>query len=146
MIRFTSRLIVFIILTAPRCLLSQNYLTFTDDDLSKYLKKNPSGIIYIISPRMVLSLKGYTEYKRIALKNNIPFLVLRDPLNNDNSVLTEIDIKNIPILKSKELLKRGATIHYPTFTFYKNGKLPAFFNPGYDEPQKFEARVRKEFL
>ncbi len=118
---------------------------FTDADLNAYLSKNPKGIIYIVSPHMYLSLKGLEEYEKIAATQKLPFLVLIDPMATTNKNMLNIDLSKYAKLDSKDIISRDSTQHYPSYIFYKNGKLEGGFNPGYDAPEKFTERLNRYF-
>ncbi|HEY1080246.1 MAG TPA: hypothetical protein VGE46_09110 [Bdellovibrio sp.] len=120
-------------------------LPFKDKDLNAYLKKHQNGVIYILSPHMYLSLKGYPEYESIAKKHRLSFLPLLDPMASTLENTVQLDLKNISVLSSKVLLQKDAVLHFPSYVFFRNGKILGRFNPGYDAPDKYEERLVKVF-
>lgn len=144
-------LILFFVLSSgaflPTCGLAKNKapLSFSDQDLAMYLKKNPNGVIYMVSPHMYLSVKGLPEYKKIAEISKISFLPLMDPVTNTRQNSFGGDLAKVRVLASKELLQKDAIVHYPAYIFHKGGVLQNRFNPGYDAPEKFEQNLKDFF-
>ena len=118
---------------------------FTDAKLETYLKTHKKGVIYIVSPHMYLSLKGLPEYQALAQKQGVQFLALIEPITNTRENALNMDLTKLAVLDSAKLISLDATQHYPAFIFFKEGRLLGRFNPGYDAPEKFEQRLKKEF-
>ncbi len=116
---------------------------FTDVDLKNYLQKNASGIIYVFSPRMPLSLLGLEEARGTALSHGVSFLALLDPMETNSQSSKDPRYNHIPILASKELIRRNATQHFPAKLFYKDQKLTGSFNPGYETPDILGSNLKK---
>lgn len=136
---------ILLLLFLTSVCLAKEEIFFTDKDLKSYLAENSTGIIYITSPHMYLALKGQEEYSKIAKDKKIPFLVLVDPNATIHKNMLNLDLTKFKKLNSKEIINRDATHHFPSYIFYKNGKLEGKFNPGYDSPEKFTERLNRYF-
>lgn len=99
----------------------------------------------MVSPHMYLSVKGLPEYEKIALKSQVKFLALLDPVTNTRENSFGMDLSRVRILASSVLIQKDATIHYPAYIFHKDGVLQRHFNPGYDAPEKFEKNLKEFF-
>ncbi|GEM_PF-2719416 len=101
---------------------------FLDRDLDLLLKKNKRGVIYLWSPHMSLSVYELVEMKKYLSSLKIPVTILLD-LNADidsaNKSIQKIDLPldYLKRMNSRKLESFGATIHYPSTVFYKDGEL-----------------------
>lgn len=109
-----------------------------DAEISKLIKKDITGIIYIWSPDMQYSAKYLKQFRDTAKELNIKFVSILDPrASNVNQGLMskefgipETDMK----LNSVELFMRGGTIHYPSIFIFKKGNLtPTLLSGVYDK-------------
>lgn len=131
---------------------AQARAVFNDQSLEQLLKKSErnqtSGIIWIWSPRMVLSYAaGVKELKPISLLLNLESTYLVDPFVDDTEIaMTHAprELQNSPAMHSLTLNRFGALLHYPVLFIYKNGKLLLPSRPGYDEPWRlYDYLVRR---
>lgn len=101
---------------------------FLDRDLERLLKKEKRGVIYLWSPHMSLSVYELVEMKKYLSSLKVPVTILLD-LNADiDSANKSIQKFDLPLeylkrMNSRKLEKFGATIHYPSTIFYKDGEL-----------------------
>ena len=114
---------------------------FTDQDLEQLLKNSfenkTSGIIWIWSPRMILSYKGYQELRPISILLQLDVTYLVDPFVTETEIInTSIsqELFNSKTMNSKVLSNLGGLIHYPVLIIYENGQIKLPSRPGYDEP------------
>lgn len=116
---------------------------FQDENLEQLLKNSElnqtSGVIWVWSPRMNLSIYGLSELKPIAALLNLELTVLVDPYHPEMSLYDsqfESLFSESLVMSSKALEKYGALLHFPVLIIYKNGKLLLPNRPGYDEPER----------
>ena len=104
--------------------------SFTDADLQKLQKEQASALIYVWSPQMPLSLRGYAEAKKVAEKHRLRFLPVLDPSASAEESGQEARRLRMPAsalkrVNSIELAERGVTLHYPATVVFHRGKLGA---------------------
>lgn len=106
--------------------ISSDYSDFKDEDLKSEIKEG-EGFIYVWSPNMIYSVANLLQYKDFARKNKMKFIpVMGYDSSFENGQLALSSRKvNEPIRKlaSVELFMREASLHYPTFYYFKSGKL-----------------------
>jgi hypothetical protein len=114
---------------------------FTDQDLQELLKKSAdqqtSGIIWIWSPRMILSYRGYEELRPISLLLQLDVTYLVDPYVSEDDINQTAYNQDLLLSKkmhSNVLSQIGGLIHYPVLIIYQNGQIQLPSRPGYDEP------------
>ncbi|HEY7395983.1 MAG TPA: hypothetical protein VH559_14110, partial [Gemmatimonadaceae bacterium] len=116
---------------------------FTDDDLRTLVRQNTSGMIYVWSPGMPLSIRGLDEARAAARTLGIAFTaVVADATPAE---LRAVDASIARSMSSVELLYRNATIHYPSITFYQNGALLGSAIPGYKQRDTYVTLAREAF-
>lgn len=121
-----------------------------DADLKKLVASGEKGVIYIWSPHMTLSPKGYHNIKAAAEKLGVKVYSYVDPAATEEAVRKVVSKGRIPAsaktkMHSFDLVMRGATLHYPaTFTF-KDGKLSRWAKHGYEDSVQFEEFLKQEF-
>ena len=101
---------------------------FLDQDLRKLLKDSKEGIIFLWSPHMPYSVGSLYPLQKIAKKLKLPLTVLMDPLADDRETKKVIKRFSLPLKLTKKnraerLLLQGASLHYPNYFFYKEGKV-----------------------
>jgi hypothetical protein len=119
---------------------------FTDADLSKLLRATDSGMIYIWSPRMPLSIRGLGEARGAARRLGISLTALAA-----DALPSEVHGARVPadgkrLVESLELMYRGATLHYPTVLFFKHSALAGLAIPGYKEHTTYEQLYRETLV
>jgi len=115
---------------------------FTDARLRELLARNTSGMIYVWSPRMPLSIQGIAEARAAANTLGIAFTAV--VADADPAELRDVDSSLTHSLASLELVYRNATIHYPTATFYRDGAVMGFAVPGYKRRETYAVLARQQ--
>lgn len=126
---------------------------FQDDNLEQLLKlselNQTSGVIWVWSPRMNLSIYGLSELKPIAALLDLELTVLVDPHHPEMSIYdpqyASLFSESL-VMRSKTLEKYGALLHFPVLIVYKNGKLLLPNRPGYDEPERLYRYLVRRLL
>lgn len=130
------------------------YGTFSDGDLDKILhessKKKSAGVIYLWSPHMVLSMKGYNELKDVCAKLGLRFTPVLDPNTTDTdaeNALKEHQLTKAGLARvdSVELSEREGLTHFPSIFVYSNGKIVDGVIPGYQTADRY-AKIIQERL
>ena len=101
---------------------------FTDDDLKMLLKESKKGIIYLWSPHMPYSVGSLYPLQNAAKKLKLPLTILMDPLANDKEIKKVTKQFSLPSKltrrnKAERLHLQGASLHFPNYFFYKEGKI-----------------------
>lgn len=106
---------------------------FADSDVSELLEKSKSakssGLIYVWSAQMPLSVNAIKDISRVAKELEIPLTVLLESDTNIDiaaKMLKEYELDGKLELKanqSYELKARLGTLHYPALFAYSKGKL-----------------------
>lgn len=127
--------------------------SFTDQNLKILLQnsaeKQTRGIIWIWSPRMVLSYMGYKEIHPISRLLDLEVTYLVDPYVSEIEIeRTAIshELKESQLMKSEYLNRVGALVHYPVLILYQNGKILTPSRPGYDEPWRLYEYLARRLL
>ena len=126
---------------------------FNDESLAQLLKNSElnqkSGVIWVWSPRMNLSIFGLSELKPIAALLDLELTVLVDP-NHPELVVYNTDYAPLMsqslVMSSKILESQGALLHFPVLIIYKNGKILSPNRPGYDEPGRLYRYLARRLL
>ncbi|WP_372654061.1 hypothetical protein [Halobacteriovorax sp.] len=120
---------------------------FLDRDLDLLLKKEKMGVIYLWSPHMSLSVYELVEMKKYLSSLKIPVTILLD-LNADidlaNKSIQKFDLPldYLKRMNSRKLEAFGATIHYPSTIFYKEGELIKRV-PGFNGKKSLQDLIKK---
>ncbi|WP_157765794.1 thioredoxin family protein [Halobacteriovorax marinus] len=120
---------------------------FLDRDLDQLLKKEKRGVIYLWSPHMSLSVYELVEMKKYLSSLKIPVTILLD-LNADidfaNKSLQKYDLplEYLKRMNSRKLENFGATIHYPSTIFYKDGELVKRV-PGFNGKKSLQDLIKR---
>lgn len=118
---------------------------FTDFSLVQLVKnskkKKSSGVIFLWSPYMSVSLRGLKEIKPVADSLGLRIIPILDPRADRKTAqdaLKKFRIQDVPLRKlaSQDLYRRGMTLHYPTMLFFTNGKLYPAPRYGYHEKDR----------
>lgn len=133
---------------APKEALPQAH-ALGDNELKKIVESGKSGIIYIWSPQMTLSPKGYHHVAAAAKKLGVELNVFVDPSAQPKMVKKSVQSARLPAssqkpMQSFDLTMRGATLHYPATFTYKNGKLSRWPKHGYENDIQFEQFIKSE--
>ncbi|MAZ47500.1 MAG: hypothetical protein CME65_02990 [Halobacteriovoraceae bacterium] len=117
---------------------------FTDEKLQTLLeeskKKNTSGIIYLWSPHMTLSVTGAQEVKKLSKELGIGLTLVHDS-RAELEPLRRASISQSQVMNSRDLSNRGFETHFPSLIFYQNGELERYPRPGYDNYERLKEVV-----
>lgn len=119
---------------------------FTDKDLAKFVTKNKTGVIYVWSPRMDLSVKGISEIKSAAKEKKLPLLILVD---KDVSPAEKTKLEKslgkdvVKTVDSFELNMRHAQMHFPAILVFKNQKILSEVKYGYEKADRYKLDLDK---
>ncbi|PIK16533.1 hypothetical protein [Halobacteriovorax sp. JY17] len=138
--------------SAPDCKMkvlkiSSSHGGFLDRDLDQLLKKEKMGVIYLWSPHMSLSVYELVEMKKYLSSLKISVTILLD-LNADidlaNKSIQKFDLPldYLKRMNSRKLEAFGATIHYPSTIFYKDGELIKRV-PGFNGKKSLQDLIKK---
>ena len=127
-------------------LLPESSSLFTDLKLEALIKKSFRVLIYVWSPHMPYSVRGFSEAQSYAQKNNYDFLALLDPQADQDFAIqvatkNHFPAKSLQRNASNELRMRGMLLHFPSMLVYdaKTGFSPIL--PGYVEAPIFKKVV-----
>jgi hypothetical protein len=115
---------------------------FGDEDLSRLLRSTASGMIYIWSPRMPLAVRGIAEARAAARELGIAFTALATDAANEDTSSRHAPPSGTRLLESVDLVYRGATLHYPSAIFYRNGAIDPRTIPGYKDRSTYASLFR----
>ncbi|MBH47181.1 MAG: hypothetical protein CME71_03320 [Halobacteriovorax sp.] len=120
-----------------------------DVKLKKIVESGKSGIIYIWSPSMTLSPKGYHHVAAAAKKFGVELHSFVDPSANEKMVEIAVKKARLPAsittpMQSFDLTMRGATLHYPATFIFKDGKISRWAKHGYENDVQFEQFIKRE--
>ena len=133
----------------------KNTKHFMDTDLDDVLKvsreNKSSGLIYIWSPHMNLSILGVKEVQKIAKDRGLTLIILLEPraeLDQSIKILKNegINLTSLRFASSKVLDMLNIHNHYPSLLLFSNGEILDRPRPGYDAPDelnKYLNRVMK---
>ncbi|MBG07997.1 MAG: hypothetical protein CME68_04515 [Halobacteriovoraceae bacterium] len=101
---------------------------FLNKDLQNLLRNTKKGIIYLWSPHMPYSIGSLYPTQKVAKKLKLPLTVLMDPLAEERETEKVVKHFHLPPKftrknRAERLLLQGATLHYPNYFFYKEGKI-----------------------
>ncbi len=114
---------------------------FTDKDLAKFVTKNKTGVIYVWSPRMDLSVKGIAEIKAATKAKKLPLLILVD---KDVSAAEKAKLEKslgkdvVKTVDSFELNMRHAQMHFPALLVFKDQKILSEVKYGYEKADRYK--------
>ena len=160
LVRRTQHSFVRVALQAPDCVTEIEYdldrtkkekNVLDDSFLLEYLKREKQGVIYLWSPKMVLSIKTLEVMKKVAKKMGLAFLVGVDPNGSKVEVKRVLKAKNWPKEYGKkwasfDLMMRHAGDHYPTSFVFKDGMLLNSRHPGAElEEEGFKNFIEAAF-
>ncbi len=119
---------------------------FSDSDLAELANQGAEALIYLWTPQMPLSVKGFHEAKAVAERLKLRFIPLLAPDSDAKYSIQEAKAAGIPseALKqpdSVELAERGMLSHYPSTLVFRKGRFGINY-PGYwDDVKTLESFV-----
>ncbi len=114
---------------------------FSDKELSEFVLKNKTGVIYVWSPRMDLSVKGISEIRKAAQDKKLPLLIL---LDKDVTPAEKLKLEKsvgkdaVKTVDSFELRMRHAELHFPAILVFKNKKILSEVKYGYEKADRYK--------
>lgn len=124
--------------------------TFDDSYFEAVAAANPAGILYVWSPHMPYSLKGWEPLQRAARKTGVPVFAVLDP-HASALLLSEMPSEFNSLkassrrLEAWELIQRGVGQHYPTTVLFSRGRVVGPVYPGVKSEGQYVAFI-KEYL
>lgn len=124
--------------------------TFDDPYFESIAAANPSGVIYLWSPHMPYSLKGWEPVREAARKAGLPVFAVLDP-HASPLLLSEMPAEFNALkassrrLEAWELIQRGVGQHYPTTVLFSRGRVVGPVFPGVKSEGQY-AEFFKEYL
>ncbi len=124
--------------------------TFDDSRFEAVAAANPQGILYVWSPHMPYSLKGWEPLQRAARKTGLPVFAVLDP-HASALLLSEMPSEFNTLkassrrLEAWELIQRGVGQHYPTTVLFSRGRVVGPVFPGVKSEGQYVAFI-KEYL
>lgn len=123
---------------------------FSDNDLTKLMKKERDFLIYIWAPEMPLSFAGLTEIKSYAKSHNIPLHIFLYNGSSEQYAKKSGQAYRFPAsyyrkIDSFDLRMRGVTAHHPVVFRFKNGSVLGRLLFGYKSRDEY-AHIYKEIL
>jgi hypothetical protein len=112
---------------------------------------NTSGLIYIWSPNMTLSIKGLDEAVKVAKSLHVELIALLAPQSDAKAAQLIVKKEHVPLsslhhFEADSLMRRDMLNHYPSFIVYSKGRLTARARLGYDTPERLAHFIREGML
>lgn len=117
---------------------------FSDKDLSAFIQKNKTGIIYVWSPRMDLSVKGIKEIQAAAIEKKLPLLILvdKDISETERMKLEKSLGKDVTrTVDSFEFKMRQVQLHFPAVLVFKNQKILPGVKYGFEKALRYKLDI-----
>ncbi len=114
---------------------------FTDKNIAAFIRKNKTGVIYVWSPRMDLSVKGIQEIQKAAREKKLPVLVLMDkdvPAHEKVKLEKKLGSSVTTTVDSFELNMRHVQMHFPAVLVFKNQKIQPGVKYGYEKAHRYK--------
>lgn len=98
----------------------------SDKDIRAFITSQKTGVIYVWSEQMVLSVKGKGQIEKASKKLKLPLLVLEDK---------EVD--------SLEFKMRNVDQHYPAVLVFKDSKIVSGVKHGYEKSDRYQSDITR---
>jgi hypothetical protein len=123
---------------------------FTDDVLDRTLARLGSGVIYLWSPHMPLSIAGYRNIVAATERLAVQLVVVLDPRADpryaaDTAATAGLPPEALIPMNSVELTFRELATHAPSIQPFVNGTLLDDMLPGYRDPEHYVQYLRDRF-
>lgn len=109
-----------------------------DARLTKLMAQHQSGLIYVWSPRMPLSVQGRSEARQAATNLGVKFIEAQDPFSGSI-------VPGTTVMRSEMLMELGVLNHFPTVAFFHHGKLRSTLLPGFERREQLVNVARDVF-
>ena len=121
----------------------------TDTELASVLRERKTGVIYIWSPQMGLSLRGVREIQAAAKALNLPITYVLDSHADGRASRAPAAQAGIPNQsvrgnRSLELIYRGGELHFPAVFVYSHGALTASMLPGFSTRELYREFISEQ--
>lgn len=113
-----------------------------DEKIRKFVEGNKKGVIYVWSPRMVLSEKGIAEIKKASKELKLPLLVLMEKKVSDQeakNLSKKYGVEFTQRVDSLEFNLRNVDQHYPAVMVFKNAKISPEVKYGYEKSPGYQS-------
>lgn len=123
---------------------------FNDMHLKKLVDEKKTGIIYLWSPQMPLSIQGVNNIIKATKQQQLNLTVLLDS-NADLAQAKKMQEENkwptsfLARANSLELEMRNAFIHFPNLLFYSHQKMQMEIAPGLKTIKNYQALLQEHF-
>lgn len=123
--------------------------SFNDLHLEKILKEHRSGIIFVWSSEMPLSIAALKHMKKVAEQKRISFIPLLAPSSpiaraEEFAKREKFPSEFLMKMDSVELDERDMNLHYPSYITFSSGKLNSSSVRGYSEEDGYLQIINKE--
>jgi hypothetical protein len=120
---------------------------WADRDLGTLLQETGTGLLFVWSPHMPLSVDAYHHAARAAAAEGIAMTVLLHPDADAEYARVTASFGRLPAaalrsFRSIELSMRNATIHAPSVFIYRDGRLSGLALPGYRNEASYRVLIR----
>ncbi len=124
--------------------------TFDDPYFEAIAAENPDGVLYVWSPHMPYSLKGWEPVQKAAKKLGLPIFPILDPHASPlllSEMPSEFNLLKATSrrLESWELIHRGVGQHFPTTVLFSRGRVVGPVFPGVKSEGQY-VEFFKEYL
>jgi hypothetical protein len=119
---------------------------FEDSDLIKTVGAQKSGLIYVWSPHMPLSVEGFTAAQAAAQAAKVAFVPLLDAEADQEFALKTAREQKFPESalrrqESMELHFRGMAAHFPSAVAFTDGKIQGAVIAGLESKEGYQQMV-----
>ena len=119
---------------------------YGDDDMTALVGDGRSGVIYVWSPHMPLSVDAYHHVTHATEALGVSLTSLLDPAADADYARRVARAAGIPQralrpFRSVELVFRNATLHAPSVLVYRNGRMIGLAIPGYRDAAGYRALI-----
>ncbi len=115
---------------------------FTDNDLARTMRQLETGVIYLWTPHMPLSISGYRSISAATARLGLALVPLLDPRADPDYAVAAVTEAGMPAaalhpLASIELTFRNLTTHAPSVQIFAGGRLLDAMLPGYRDAEYY---------
>ena len=122
---------------------------FTDRGLEETLNRFDSGVIFLWSPHMPLSISGYRSIGQATERLGLALVPLLDPLADADYAAATMIEQGFPSeagrpAASVELSFRDLTTHAPSIQVFRHGRLVGEMLPVYRDPDHYVSFIARQ--
>jgi len=120
---------------------------FRDSDIEKIFKSEKSGILFLWTPQIQVSIEALKEVQAAATKLKVPLYALVDPNSDLKSALKVAQKLKVPrsqifIFDSFDLTLRDFRLHFPSLIVVSKGKYSSPVQRGHETAAIYEDYIR----